>query len=278
MDYTKSATLIQTKFIVAWNNLLAVFNRILFAISDKEQLRLFILLINKINSNCRAAINLIDQGFINEGFIVFRSAIETVIYAKYLKLYPEEQIKFLYSSDLFSFKNLFIQYKKISNPHPPKSHELLILKKTIENQIKELLQVSEFLQNDPIISDLDFSKIGLEKLDKYLKKQNFPSQKVSYLLKEIQKIEPQFANTAFNLHDIFYPYYDEDSSIIHGNSRFWNIPPKFDRFLMHRVSSHLIRIFIIATDLVQQEISPHSYNSFNQAIHKLIELQFTYSP
>jgi len=85
----------QMKFMVEWNNLLGVFNRILFAIPNTDNLRVFILLINKINSNCRAAINLIDQGFINEGLMLFRSAIETTVYAKYLKLYPEKQSEFL---------------------------------------------------------------------------------------------------------------------------------------------------------------------------------------
>lgn len=84
----------QTEFITKWNNLLASFNEVLFSIPQKDQLRIFILLINKINSNCRAAVNLISRGFINEGLMIFRSAIETVIYARYLKLYPENKKNF----------------------------------------------------------------------------------------------------------------------------------------------------------------------------------------
>ena len=115
MDYTKSATPLQTKFITGWNNLLSFFDKVLFSIPEHENLRIFILLINKINSNCQAAINLIDQGFINEGLMIFRSAIETVIYARYLKLFPEEQKMFFDLSDLFLIKNQFIQYKEIKN-------------------------------------------------------------------------------------------------------------------------------------------------------------------
>ena len=148
MDYTKSATIMQTKFITEWNNLLETFNQVLFSIPNTDSTRVFILLTNKINSNCRAAINLIEQGFINEGLMIFRSAIETVIYAKYLKLYPEEQEKFLQLSDLFAVKNLFIQYKKIRNDQSVKPYELLILQKTLENQIRELLNISEFLKKD----------------------------------------------------------------------------------------------------------------------------------
>ena len=113
MDYTQSATLQQTQFIQAWNNLLEHSKTVLFAILEEDRSRVFILLLNKINSNCRAAINLILQDFITEGFIILRSAIETTIYAKYLKLYPEEQKNFLYISDLFLIKNQFIKYKQL---------------------------------------------------------------------------------------------------------------------------------------------------------------------
>ncbi|WP_428059820.1 DUF5677 domain-containing protein [Candidatus Avelusimicrobium stercoris] len=278
MDYTKSATIMQTKFITEWNNLLEIFNQILFSIPDTDTTRVFILLTNKINSNCRAAINLIEQGFINEGFMIFRSAIETVIYAKYLKLYPKEQEKFLHLSDLFAIKNLFIKYKKIRNDQSAKTYELLILQKSLENQIRELLNVSEFLKKDFPISTLDFSEASFQKLDNYFKKQKFPSQRVSFLLARIQEREPLFARTTFDLHDIFYPYYDENSSIIHGNSRFWNVRPELDAFFLHRISSHLIRILVTTTDLIQYEIPQNLYDTFNQAVHKLTKLEFIYAP
>lgn len=139
MDYTQSATLQQTQFIQAWNNLLEHSKTVLFAILEEDRSRVFILLLNKINSNCRAAINLILQDFITEGFIILRSAIETTIYAKYLKLYPEEQKNFLYISDLFLIKNQFIQYKQLRKRHNDINTTNFPLKNIIENNIKSTL-------------------------------------------------------------------------------------------------------------------------------------------
>ncbi len=146
MNYTRSATIQQTQFIVAWNNVLSYSSRVLFAIPEEDRLRVFILLLNKINSNCRAAINLILQDFITEGFIILRSAIETTIYAKYLKLYPTEQEKFLYMSDLFLIKNQFIQYKQLRKRPNDINITNSLLKNIIENNINELLKISLDLQ------------------------------------------------------------------------------------------------------------------------------------
>ena len=278
MDYTKSATLMQMKFMAEWNNLLGVFNRILFAIPNTDNLRVFILLINKINSNCRAAINLIDQGFINEGLILFRSAIETTIYAKYLKLYPEKQSEFLQFSDIFLVKNQFVQYKKIRNDKFSKPYELPILQQSIENNIRELFKVSTFLQKELSAFTFTFNDQDIQLLDKFLRKQKFPSQKVSDLLKQIEVKEPNFAKTHLRFHDIFYPYYDENSAILHGNSRYWNEQPILDDFTLHRISSHLIRVLVITTDLVQQEIPRNACEALNQAVHKLTDLEFKSFP
>ena len=57
MDYTKSATVTQTEFIIGWNNLLGILKQILSSIPNTDDTRVFILLFNKINSNCHAAIN-----------------------------------------------------------------------------------------------------------------------------------------------------------------------------------------------------------------------------
>ena len=57
MDYTKSATITQMEFMTDWNNLLGILNQILSSIPNTDDTRVFILLFNKINSNCHAAIN-----------------------------------------------------------------------------------------------------------------------------------------------------------------------------------------------------------------------------
>lgn len=275
MNYTQSATIQQTQFIVAWNNLLSYSSRVLFAISEKDQSRVFILLFNKINSNCRAAINLILQDFITEGFIILRSAIETTIYAKYLKLYPEEQKKFLYMSDLFFIKNQFIQYKQLPKKPSYINTTNSLLKNIIENNINELLKNSPDLQKEFPSKVINFTEKDIQTLDRFFKKQKFPAQRTYGLLEKIHKIEPKFANTPYNLHDILYGYYDEDSAILHGNSRHWNKQPHLDKFYLQSISSHLIRILAIAVDLVKDEIPKDIYTGFELSIKKLANLQCT---
>lgn len=275
MDYTQSATIQQTQFIVAWNNLLSYSSRVLFAIPEEDRLRVFILLLNKINSNCRAAINLILQDFITEGFIIFRSAIETTIYAKYLKLYPAEQENFLYISDLFLIKNQFIQYKQLRKRHNDINTTNFLLKNIIENNINEMLKISSDLRKEFPLKVINFTEEDIQTLDRFFKKQKFPAQRANDLLEKIQKIEPNVANTPYNLHDILYEYYDENSAILHGNSRYWNEQPHLNKFYLQRISSHLIRILAIAVDLVKDEIPTNIYKGFELSIKKLANLQLT---
>lgn len=275
MNYTRSATIQQTQFIVAWNNVLSYSSRVLFAIPEEDRLRVFILLLNKINSNCRAAINLILQDFITEGFIILRSAIETTIYAKYLKLYPTEQEKFLYMSDLFLIKNQFIQYKQLRKRPNDINITNSLLKNIIENNINELLKISLDLQKKFPLKVINFTEEDIQTLDRFFKEQKFPAQRTHDLLQKIQKIEPNFADTPYNLYDIFYEYYDENSAILHGNSRYWNKQPHLDKFYLQRISSHLIRILAIAVDLVENEISINTYKGFELSLKKLANLQCT---
>lgn len=282
-DYTQSATIMQLKFRNEWNHLLGTFNQVLFAIPENENLHIFILLINKINSNCRAAINLIEQGFINEGLMIFRSAIETVIYAKYLKLYPEEKEAFLYLSDFFLIKNQFIYYKKQKNNTAHISSAIQISLQNIENNIRQLFKTNKLLRDEFPVSAPRFDENGIKKLDKFFhkfsQKHKFPSQKVHDLLGKIKKKEAKFANTHFDLHDIYYEYYDKNSAILHGNEKYWNDQPHLDEYHLFIVTSQLLRILVIATDLIQDHIPEDVYNHFNQAIQRLTKLeQTTLSP
>ncbi len=275
MDYTKSATPLQTKFITGWNNLLSFFDKVLFSIPEHENLRIFILLINKINSNCQAAINLIDQGFINEGLMIFRSAIETVIYARYLKLFPEEQEKFFYLSDLSLLKNQFIQYKEIKKNKIHISSDIQLLLQTIEDNIRQLFKTNESLQKKFPTLKLKFDENDIKILDKFFQGYKSPSQNVYDKLQKIKGREPQFANTPFDLHGIYYAYYDENSAILHGNGRYWNDQPELDRYYLGIITSHLLRILVVATDLVQHEIPANIYDNFSRAIQQLKELELT---
>lgn len=279
MNQIKSTTQIQTKFITVWNNLLEAFNQVLFEIPGTEQLSLFILLINKINSNCRAAINLIEQGFINEGRIILRSAIETVIYAKYLKLYPEEQDKFLYLSDFFLIKNQFIQYKEIKNNRISTSPNIQILLQSIEDNIRQIFTTNQLLKQQLSSVTLEFDENSMRLLDKFFqtfsKKNKFPSQNIYDLLQKIKEKEPQFANTPFNLSSIYYTYYDENSAILHGNRRYWNEQPHLDEYHLGIISSHLLRILVVAADLIQEDIPQDVYNYFDQIAQDLKELELT---
>ena len=275
MDYTKSATPLQTKFITEWNNLLVSFNKVLFSIPEHENLRIFILLINKINSNCRAAINLIDQGFINEGLMIFRSAIETVIYARYLKLFPEEQKTFFDLSDLFLIKNQFIQYKEIKNNKIRISSDIKVLLQIIEDNIRQLFKTNESLRKKFPTLTLNFDENDIKTLDKFFQGYKFPTQNVYDKLRRIKEREPQFANTPFDFHGIYYAYYDENSAILHGNGRYWNDQPQLDRYYLGIITSHLLRILVVATDLVQHEIPVNIYNNFSRAIQQLKELELT---
>lgn len=275
MDYTKSATPLQTKFITGWNNLLSFFDKVLFSIPEHENLRIFILLINKINSNCQAAINLIDQGFINEGLMIFRSAIETVIYARYLKLFPEEQKIFFDLSDLFLIKNQFIQYKEIKNNKIHISSDIKVLLQTIEDNIRQLFKTNEPLRKKFPTLTLKFDENDIKTLDKFFQGYKFPTQNVYDKLRKIKEREPQFANTPFDLYGIYYAYYDENSAILHGNERYWNEQPQLDRYYLGIITSHLLRILVVATDLVQHEIPANIYHGFSRAIQQLKELELT---
>ncbi len=268
----------QTEFILEWNNLLTAFNEVLFSIPKKQQLDIFILLINKINSNCRAAVNLISQGFINEGLMIFRSAIETVIYAKYLKLFPEEQKQFLHASDIFLIKNQFIQYKEIKNNNIPISTDIQILLQTIENNIKQLIATNELLRKKFSSPNINFDKKDIKLLEDFFQNQKFPSQNIHKLLKRIKEREPQFANTPFDFHSIYYIYYDENSTILHGNGRYWINQPYLNQYHLATVTSHLLRILIVATDLVKDEIPKDIFDNFERAIKKLKNLELKYLP
>lgn len=275
MNYTQSASILQTKFITAWANLLWAFNRVLFSIPETEHLRIFILLINKINSNCQAALHLIDKGIINEALMIFRSAIETVIYAKYLKLFPEEQEKFINLSDLFLIKNQFIQYKSIKNNKIHQSFNTKILLQTIEDNICQLINANESLKHKFSSLTLTFDGNDIKVLNKFFQDQKFPSQNVYNLLKKINEREPSFADTPFDLHSIYYAYYDENSAILHGNGKYWNKQPHLDKYYLGIVTSHLLRILVVAADLIQPDIPKDAYNRFSQAIQKLKELELT---
>ena len=265
----------QSQFIQAWDNLLDHSKTVLFAIPKEDRLRVFILLLNKINSNCRAATNLILQDFITEGFIILRSAIETTIYAKYLKLYPEEQENFLYMSYLFLIKNQFIQYKQLRKSPNDINAINSLLKNIIENNINELLKISSDLRKEFPLKVINFTEEDIQTLDRFFKEQKFPAQRIYGLLQKIQKIEPNVANTPYNLYDIFYEYYDENSAILHGNSRYWNEQPHLDKFYLQKISSHLIRILTIAVDLVKDDIPQDIYKGFELSIKKLANLQRT---
>lgn len=271
MDYTKSATVIQTKFFIRWQNLLKILNNIAPSIPNTEDSRVFILLINKINSNCIAAISLISKNFINEGFMIFRSAIETTIYAKYLKLYPNKQKDLFEKSRAIKTKYQLSVYKDLMRL--PRSNETIELQKNIENSIKEFIKNNEILRKkipQPIINLTDKE---IKVLDKFFQKQKLDSQNVYFLLQEIQKIEPQFANTQYNSHDIFYHFYDENSTILHGNLYYWNEQPTLDKYNLLIISSHLIRIITYIEDIIKDKLSPTIRENLKQEIKKLIELE-----
>lgn len=278
MDYTKTANIMKKEFIIEWNNLLKAFNDVLFSIPPKEELQVFILLINKINSNCLAAIDLINKNFINEGFMIFRSAIESIIYATYLKLYPEEQKEFIELSDFFLIKNQFIQYKDVKSNKILQTPDIQLWLQTIENTIRELLNNNELLRLKFPSGTINFTEKDVEILDKFFNDRNFKftPQRVSYLLKKIIEKEPHFANISFNLHSIYYTYYAENSAILHGNVNYWREQPKLDEYYLEIVTSHLLRILIIATDLVKNEIPKDIYDNFGHAIKKLKDLEVKY--
>lgn len=272
MDYTKSATVIQMEFMTEWNNLLGILNKILLSIPNIDNTRVFLLLLNKINSNCHAAINLIYKGFINEGLMIFRSAIETVIYAKYLQLYPEEQKRLFEQSEIITIKYQFIQYKELKTfPHLSSTQELL---KTIEHNIKNLIKTNTFLRQQFPQSDILFDDKNMQILDKFFARQKLCSQNAYSLLKEIQKKEPTSFNTPYNLHDIFYPYYDEDSTILHGNYLYWNEQPGLDQYHLLKISSHLLRISVNIDDLLQDYIPKDFREYLKLEVKKLIDLEF----
>lgn len=279
MDYTKTATIMQTEFITKWNNLLAAFNEVLFSIPQKDQLRIFILLINKINSNCRAAVNLISRGFINEGLMIFRSAIETVIYARYLKLYPEKQKEFLELSDFFLIKNQFIQYKDAKSNKIPQIPDIQLWLQTIENNIREYFN-NDLLKIKFPSGTIKFDEKGIDILDKFFKRQGikFTPQRVHYLLDQIKEKESQFSNTPFDLRSIYYTYYDENSAILHGNGNYWKEQPILNQYYLEIITSHLLRILIVATDLVKDEIPKDIFDNLERAIKKLKDLELKYLP
>ncbi len=271
MDYTKSATIIQTEFIIRWQNLLKILNNIAPSIPNTPDSRIFIFLVNKINSNCIAAISLILKNFINEGFMIFRSAIETTIYAKYLKLYPSKQRDFFENSLAIKTKYQLSLYKDLMKF--PRSQEIIELQKNIENNIKEFIKNNEILHKNfpqPIINLTDKE---IKVLDKFFQKQKLHSQSVYFLLKEIQKIEPKFANTRYNSHDIFYHFYDENSTILHGNLYYWNEQPTLDKYNLLIISSHLIRILTYIEDIIKDKLSPDIQRDLEKEIKKLIELE-----
>lgn len=271
MDYTKSATVIQTQFFIRWQNLLKILNNIAPSIPNTADSRVFILLINKINSNCIAAISLILKNFINEGFMIFRSAIETTIYAKYLKLYPNEQKHFLEKSLAIKIKYQLGLYKDLRTF--PRLRKIIELQQNIENNIKEFIRNNEILNKKFPQSIINFTDKEIQTLDNFFQKQRLGSQNVYILLKEIQKIEPKFANTKYNLHDVFYHFYDENSTILHGNLYYWNDQPTLDKYNLLIISSHLIRILTSIEDIIKDKLSPTIREDLKQEIKKLIELE-----
>lgn len=275
MNYTESATIMQTKFITEWNNLLGFLDQILLSIPNTDSSRVFILLLNKINSNCHAAIDLINRSFINEGLMIFRSAIETVIYAKYLKLYPEKQQEFLFLSDLSLIKNHFIQYKQMKKHKNRLSPDIQYLLQTIEDSIRQLLNTNERLRQLFPSLIINFDEKDIKTLDNFFQdpKLKFTPQRVSYLLNEIAKREPEFANTSLNLHDIYYAYYDENSAILHGNYLYWNEQPSLDQYNLLRISSHLIRISANIDDFLKEHISENLSKNLELKVKKLIDLE-----
>lgn len=275
MNYTESATIMQTKFITEWNNLLGFLDQILLSIPNTDSSRVFILLLNKINSNCHAAIDLINRSFINEGLMIFRSAIETVIYAKYLKLYPEKQQEFLFLSDLSLIKNHFIQYKQMKKHKNRLSPDIQYLLQTIEDSIRQLLNTNERLRQLFPSLIINFDEKDIKTLDNFFQdpKLKFTPQRVSYLLNEIAKREPEFANTSLNLHDIYYAYYDENSAILHGNYFYWNEQPSLDQYNLLRISSHLIRISANIDDFLKEHISENLSKNLELKVKKLIDLE-----
>ena len=273
MDYTKSATVIQTKFIIRWQNLLKILNNIAPSIPNTADSCIFILLINKINSNCIAAISLILKNFINEGFMIFRSAIETTIYTKYLKLYPNKQRDFFEKSLSIKTKYKLSLYKDLMRL--PRSNETIVLQKNIENSIKEFVKNNEILCKEIPQSIINLTDKEIKVLDKFFQKQKLDSQNVYFLLQEIQKIEPKFANTQYNSHDIFYHFYDENSTILHGNLYYWNEQPTLDKYNLLIISSHLIRIVTYIEDIIKDKLSPDIHQNLEQEIKKLTELQST---
>ena len=145
----------------------------------------------------------------------------------------------------------------------------------LDNLSKGSQKSIDDLQN---LREFNFVKMDLNDFDgvkKLFKEQKFPAQRTHDLLQKIQKIEPNFADTPYNLYDIFYEYYDENSAILHGNSRYWNKQPHLDKFYLQRISSHLIRILAIAVDLVENEISINTYKGFELSLKKLANLQCT---
>ena len=252
-----------------------MWDRILFSIPNTDNVRVFILLFNKINSNCHAAISLVERGFINEGLMIFRSAIETVIYAKYLELYPEKQKEFLDLSDLFLIKNYFIQYKQIKNHKIGTSPEIQSLLQTIENNIRQLLDTNERLRRLFPSLTIEFDEKDIKLLDKFFqdRKLKFTPQQVFHLLDKIKERSPKFANTSLSLHDIYYAYYDENSAILHGNSFYWNERPILDQYNLLRISSHLIRISANIDDLLKDYISQTLRKNLESETKKLINLE-----
>lgn len=275
MDYTKSATIMQAEFITEWNNLLGIWDRILFSIPNTDNVRVFILLFNKINSNCHAAISLVERGFVNEGLMIFRSAIETVIYAKYLELYPEKQKEFLNLSDLFLIKNHFIQYKQMKSHKIGTSREIQSLLQTIENNIRQLLHTNERLRRLFPSLTIAFDEKDIKLLDKFFqdRKLKFTPQQVFHLLDKIKERSPKFANTSLSLNDIYCAYYDENSAILHGNSFYWNERPILDQYNLLRISSHLIRISANIDDLLKDYISQSLRKNLESETKKLINLE-----
>ena len=146
-------------------------------------------------------------------------------------------------------------------------------KKNIENNIKEFIKNNEILHKkfpQPIINLTDKE---IKVLDKFFQTQKLHSQSVYCLLKEIQKIEPKFANTQYNLYDIFYHYYDENSTILHGNLYYWNEQPTLDKYNLLKINSHLIRILVNVEDIIKDKLSPDIHQDLEQEIKKLTELQ-----
>ena len=72
---------------------------------------------------------------------------------------------------------------------------------------------------------------------------------------------------------MFYHFYDENSTILHGNLYYWNDQPTLDKYNLLIISSHLIRILTSIEDIIKDKLSPTIREDLKQEIKKLIELE-----